>query len=69
MLWNLNMYNMNTIETEYELMDKISKLYDTRSEINYLESLNNNDLSIIEDYSEFIIEKIKAAFYLGRISK
>ena len=63
------MYNMNTIETEYELMDKISKLYDTRSEINYLESLNNNELSIIEDYSEFIIEKIKAAFYLGRISK
>ena len=63
------MLNMNTIETEYELMDKISKLYDIRSEINYLESLNNNELSIIEDYSEFIIEKIKAAFYLGRISK
>lgn len=63
------MFNMNTIETEYELMDKISKLYDIRSEINYLESLNNNELSIIEDYSEFIIEKIKAAFYLGRISK
>ena len=63
------MFDMNTIETEYELMDKISKLYDIRSEINYLESLNNNELSIIEDYSEFIIEKIKAAFYWGRISK
>lgn len=63
------MFNMNTIETEYELMDKISKLYDISSEINYLESLNNNELSIIEDYSEFIIEKIKVAFYLGRISK
>ena len=63
------MYNKNTIETDYELMNEISKLYDTHSEINYLKSLNDNELSIIEDYSEFTIKKIKAAFYLGRISK
>ena len=63
------MYNKITIETEFELMNEISKLCDIQSEINYLNSLNDNEQIIIEEYYEFTIKKIKAAFYLGRISK
>jgi len=63
------MYNMSEIKSEPELMNEISKLYDSQAELNYLETLNNNELGILEEYSEFIIKKIKAAFYLGVTSR
>jgi len=63
------MYNISEIKSEPELMNEISKLYDSQAELNYLETLSNNELGIIEEYSEFIVKKIKAAFYLGVTSR